>query len=95
MMEKTTPLYHNLMEDVVLQYVDESIAAGGGCSCPLCKADVVAYTLNHLPPRYIRTEVGRMMVEISSYDVQFRTDVLALLGEAVKLVNSHPRHQQE
>ena len=35
------------------------------------------------------------MVEVSSYDLQFRADVLAALGEAVKLVRNHPRHQQE
>lgn len=64
----------------------------GGCTCALCKADVVAHALNHLPPRYVRTEAGRMMVEISSYDVQFRADVLAALGEAVKLVQGNPRH---
>lgn len=94
-MEGKKRLYHNLMEDVVLRYADASIATGGGCACPLCKADVIAYTLNRLPPRYICTETGRMMVELSSYDIQFRADVLAVLGEAVKLVRSHPRHQRE
>lgn len=32
-MEETKPLYHNLMEDVVLRYVDGAMAAGGGCTC--------------------------------------------------------------
>lgn len=94
-MEEQKLQYHNLMEDVVLRYADESIATGGGCPCSLCKADVVAYALNHLPARYVCTETGRMMVELSSYDLQFRADVLAVLGEAVRLVQSHPRHQQE
>ena len=58
-MEEKKLLYHNLMEDVVLRYADESIATGGGCPCPLCKAEVVAYTLNHLPPPPVRTQAGR------------------------------------
>ena len=91
-MEEKKPLYHNLMEDIVLRHVDESMAAGGGCTCELCKADVIAHVLNHLPPRYVRTEAGRMMVELSSYDLQFRADVLAALGDAVKLVRENPRH---
>lgn len=91
-MEEKKPLYHNLMEDVVLRYLDESMAAGGGCTCELCKADVVAHALNHLPPRYIRTDAGRMMVEIQSYEVQGRADVLRALGQAVRLVQGHPRH---
>lgn len=91
-MEEKKPLYHNLMEDVVLRYVDDSMAKGGGCTCDLCKADVVAYAFNHLPPRYVRTEAGRIMVELSSYEAQFRADVLAALGEAVNLVQKNPRH---
>ena len=91
-MEETEPLYHNLMEDVVLRYVDRAMAAGGGCTCALCRADVIAHALNHLPPRYIRTEAGRMMAELSSYDLQFHTDVLSALSEAVKLVRRIPHH---
>ena len=91
-MEEKKPQYHNLMEDIVLRYVDDTMAAGGGCTCPLCRADVIAHTLNHLPSRYVRTETGRMMVELSSYDAQFRADVLAVLGEAVKLVQENPHH---
>lgn len=92
MMEEKKPLYHNRMEDVVLRYLDESMAAAGCCTCELCKADVAAYALNHLPPRYIRTDAGRMLVEIHSYEVQFRADVLSALGQAVKVVQEHPRH---
>lgn len=91
-MEETKPLYHNLMEDVVLRYVDGAMAAGGGCTCALCKADIIAHALNHLPPRYVRTEAGRMMVELSSYDLQFRADVLSALSDAVKLVQGNPHH---
>lgn len=91
-MEEKKPQYHNLMEDIVLRYVDGTMAAGGGCTCALCRADVIAHTLNHLPPRYVRTEAGRMMVELSSYDTQFRADVLAALSESVKLIQENPHH---
>ena len=45
--------YHNLMEDIVLQEVDAIMRSGGGCCCDICKTDVVAYALNHLPPHYV------------------------------------------
>ena len=92
-MEENKPLYHNMMEDIVLRHADETMAATGGCPCPLCKADVIACALNRLPPRYVRTEAGRMLVELTAtYDNQFRADVLAALSEAAKLVRENPHH---
>lgn len=84
--------YRNLMEDVVLRYVDSMMAADGGCCCSSCRSDVIAYALNHLPPRYVATDKGRMLVELDSYENQFRTDVVAALGEAIQQVRQYPRH---
>ena len=84
--------YHNLMEDLVLQNVDRILAADGCCSCDTCKSDVIAYALNHLPPRYVVTDTGRMMVKLKSCESQNRTDVLAALSVAAKLVRTNPRH---
>lgn len=84
--------FHNLMEDIVLNNVEAVLRAGGGCCCELCKADAAALALNHLPPRYVVTDMGRMMVKLSSYEAQFRADVLAALSEAAARVHSNPRH---
>lgn len=84
--------YHNLMEDIVLQHVDALMQADGCCPCEICRSDVVAYTLNHLPPHYVSSDTGRMMVKLQSYEAQFRTDVITALSTAVKLVHDHPRH---
>ena len=84
--------YHNLMEDIVLRHVDSMMAADGGCCCEACRSDVVAYALNHLPPRYVASDKGRMLVELDSYEAQFRTDVVAALSNAIRLVRDNPRH---
>ena len=78
--------YHNLMEDVVLQYVDSMLAAD------ICRADVIALSLNHLPPRYVVSDKGRMLAKLGSYESQFRTDVFAAMSEAIKVVRQKPRH---
>ena len=83
--------YHNLMEDIVLQHVDRILEADG-CCCDICKSDVIAYALNHLPPQYVVTDTGRMMVKLKNCDSQNRTDVLAALSNAVKLIRDNPRH---
>lgn len=84
--------YHNLMEDVVLQTMDGILKADGGCCCDSCRSDVAAYALNHLPPHYVVSDTGRMMTKLKSYETQFHTDVVAALGEAVKLIRANPRH---
>ena len=83
--------YYNLMEDIVLQHVDRILEADG-CCCDTCKSDVIAYALNHLPPQYVVTDTGRMMVKLKNCDSQNRTDVLAALSNAVKLIRDNPRH---
>ncbi len=80
------------MEDVALRYVDAVLEADGGCRCAVCRADVMAYALNHLPPRYVASDMGRMMVKLSSFESQFRTDVVAALSEGRKVVRAQPRH---
>ena len=84
--------FHNLMEDVVLQDVDAMMAADGGCCCEVCRADVIAYALNHLPPRYVASDKGRMLVKLDSCAAQFRTDVVAALTAAIRQVRANPRH---
>ena len=84
--------YHNLMEDIVLQHVDRILEADGCYCCDICKPDVITYARNHLPPQYVVTDTGRMMVKLKNCDSQNRTDVLAALSNAVKLIRDNPRH---
>ena len=84
--------YHNLMEDVVLQYVDAMMAADGGCCCDACRSDVIAYALNQLPPRYVATDKGRMLSKLDSYESQFHTDIIAAITGGIQIVRQHPRH---
>ena len=87
--------YHNLMEDIVLQEVDDIMRSGGGCCCDICKTDVIAYALNHLPPHYVATHKGGMMVKLQSYQTQSHADVIAALCEGGQLVARNPRHEDK
>ena len=86
--------YKNLMEEIVLQNLDAAMAAGDCCTCDICKSDVAAYALNHLPPRYVATHQGRLMVRAKSYETQFRADVMSALGKAVMVVGQAPHHDR-
>ena len=45
--------YRNLMEDIVVQNAITMMQARECCTCDACTSDVVAYALNHVPPRYV------------------------------------------
>lgn len=87
--------YKNLMEDFVLQNLNQVMEAQGCCTCDACKSDVVAYSLNHLPPHYVATRQGRLMVKLQSYELQSRADVAAAISEAALLIAKSPRHARE
>ena len=41
----------NVMENLVLKYVDSVIRRFNVCSCDRCRRDICAYAINVLPPR--------------------------------------------
>ena len=56
---------------------------------------MIAYALNHLPPHYVATDRGRLMVKLKSYEIQARADVLSAVSEAAVMVAKSPRHVRE
>ena len=87
--------FRNLMEDIVLQNLDTVMAAEDSCTCDACKSDVAAYALTHLPPHYVATRQGRLMVKLKSCELQSRADVVAAISEAAVMVAKTPRHGRE
>ncbi|MEG2213361.1 MAG: late competence development ComFB family protein, partial [Clostridiales bacterium] len=49
----------NVMENLVLKYIDQVIRRFNACSCDRCRCDVAAYALNYLPPKYIVADPQR------------------------------------
>ena len=35
------------------------------CGCEMCRADVIVYSLNRLPPRYVATLEGAVVTEVN------------------------------
>ncbi len=84
----------NEMEAIVFSKVDDIIRNEPHISCcPQCRMDVVAIALNHLPPRYVVTEKGRIFAKVSMLDQQFGADVLSAIVRAIEMVKEHPRHE--
>ena len=55
------------------------------------KMDVLAFALNHLPPRYVVSEKGHLYTRVDELKQQFRTDIIVELSKAISIVQANPR----
>jgi len=86
--------YVNVMETLVEEKANKYIDLFGLCKCHRCVADVKAYALNHLNPKYVVMHTGDVIPRITVYESQFSAVVTAQILNACKIVMSHPRHEQ-
>ena len=79
----------NLMEGFVESRIDEVMHKFNCCSCEKCRQDVLAMTLNKLPPYYVLED------DINIRDQKEKeraADVAAALVKAVLAVKANPNH---
>ncbi|MFT9493641.1 late competence development ComFB family protein [Anaerosolibacter sp.] len=63
------------------------------CKCQQCLDDIRAIALNHLKPHYVVTEKGEIYSRINEMNIQFETDVMKALIDAIAIVSKNPRHK--
>jgi len=63
------------------------------CTCEKCKADIKAFALNQLPPKYFVTEQGELYSKAAELTIQFEVDVTRALIQAMEKIGSSPRHE--
>jgi len=63
------------------------------CACEHCKMDIKALALNNLKPHYVVTRKGEIYSKIGEMNLQYETDILKALIDAINLVSKSPRHQ--
>lgn len=84
---------HNYMEDMVADKLEELLAERTDiCTCPKCRCDMMVWALNHLPPKYVVTDKGRLYTKLTEQEIQFRADVTRELTKAVLKVSKNPNH---
>lgn len=62
------------------------------CDCDKCKEDILAMTLNRVPPRYVATEKGELYVKAQFMGQQLRSDILRELTISAEVVGKNSRH---
>ena len=83
----------NVMERVIVEKLNTDIdALNMNCTCDRCLADVLAISLNQLPPNYIVNSAFEPIIRASQEaDQHEATRVLAVISYAAKIVSDAPR----
>ncbi|NMA66121.1 MAG: late competence development ComFB family protein [Clostridiaceae bacterium] len=84
----------NYMEEVVKYAVEEILHDINVCQCERCKLDIIAKSLNDLPPKYVITPKGEVYSKINKLRNQFEVDVIAAVTKAAILVKRNPSHDE-
>ena len=84
---------HNVMEDIVLIMLNEfKDSLNLECNCESCLMDVLAITLNHIPPQYVNKPEGFAYIKAKYMSDQNKTNILCELARAAKIVKENVRH---
>lgn len=84
--------YVNVMQILVDEKADKYMEMFGLCQCERCKADVRAYALNHLPPKYVFMGRNEMVPRLTVYEIKYSSDLVAQLLNACRIVMETPHH---
>lgn len=82
--------YRNIMEEIVLANLDKVISETGCCGCEMCRSDVVTYTLNRLPPKYVTTRKGELFSLLDTQLFQNAADIIFAMSKSAKQVKENP-----
>lgn len=61
------------------------------CGCDVCRADVIVYALNRLPPKYVATLEGAVVTEVNLDKQQGRASIEVAVMEGFRRVAQSPR----
>lgn len=86
------PSYKNMMEILVENKFDDIIDTFDCCQCKQCRDDIIAFSLNRLPPKYVVTREGEAYSKVYALGLQHDADIVSALTLGAKVVREHPRH---
>lgn len=62
------------------------------CTCEQCMSDIVAWSLNHLPPKYVGTDIGDAYARLDMSNQEQYTQVVKIIAQSIELVSRNPHH---
>ena len=84
---------HNIMEDKVTDITKRLMQDDQDfCTCIRCKLDVIALSLNEVPPKYVVTDKGELYGRANLMTNQSDADIIKEVTRAIDIVRVSPRH---
>lgn len=85
----------NYLEDMVREELDHLLTKRDDvCKCRNCHTDMVTHTLNRLPTKYARSELGTVLTKFHLTKDQLRAQVTVELLDAIETVKKKPHHKK-
>ena len=90
----------NYTEIVVKELFEETLnfyikKTGVICTCKMCRDDILASTLNCLPPHYVTSQTGMVIMKATFNVATNRQQVISTIIEAIYRVSKKPNHTVE
>ncbi|MCM8812306.1 MAG: late competence development ComFB family protein [Candidatus Omnitrophica bacterium] len=90
--EGTAP--YNIMETLARNYLKNMLATRKDiCTCEQCYEDILAYALTRVPPKYVTTDKGAMVLLVENSKAENSAVILRELMAAVNVVSANPVHK--
>ncbi len=91
----TKPNIKNYMENIVGKNMAMQLAKRKDlCRCERCRLDIMAFALNHLPPKYVVTKKGGIYTRLAEMEFQLNADVTREVYKAIEVVRKNKRHKE-
>ncbi len=84
--------YHNVMETLVEDKLNEIWNALDCCKCEKCRNDIIACTLNQMEPKYAVTNEGELYVRLCELSAEHEFEIVKAIAKSVRMVSEHPKH---
>jgi chemotaxis protein methyltransferase CheR len=63
------------------------------CTCAMCRNDMLAHVLSHVPAKYVTTESGALHAIIQQSRVEYQAQIARAVIEAIDTISRQPRHE--
>ena len=86
----------NIVEDLARDCLHSAINMRYDiCTCAVCKNDMLAHVLSHVPAKYVTTEQGALHTVIQQSRIEYQAQIARAVIEAIDIVSKSPRHEQK
>ena len=82
----------NYWESRVMERAKTIVSKMDMCQCEKCFFDVCALVLNKLPPQYVTTHKGNLMIKVPNTSAKSELELTILISRSAKMVRDKPMH---